>query len=131
VIPFLLAATPLSVGTIVPFKAPPRSEQAADAAVLGQLAPIDTFDPVARAALISSQLPRQWNGTYQAFNGGSLLPVTLKLVSVRALGQMVSMPSQTSSTCWCSPPTRWPAWRWAVNFRGWNPWPSMVGLRPD
>lgn len=91
VIPFLLAATTLGVGDIVPFKAPPRSEQAADAAVLGELAPIDTFDPVARAALITSQLPRQWNGTYQAFNGGSVLPVTLKLVSVRALGQMVDL----------------------------------------
>jgi len=91
VIPFLLAATTLGVGDIVPFKAPPRSEQAADAAVLGELAPIDTFDPVARAALITSQLPRQWNGTYQAFNGGSVLLVTLKLVSVRALGQMVDL----------------------------------------
>jgi len=91
VIPFLLAATTLGVGDIVPFKAPPRSEQAADTAVLGELAPIDTFDPVARAALITSQLPRQWNGTYQAFNGGSVLPVTLKLVSVRALGQMVDL----------------------------------------
>jgi len=91
VIPFLLAATTLGVGDIVPFKAPPRSEQAADSAVLGELAPIDTFDPVARAALITSQLPRQWNGTYQAFNGGSVLPVTLKLVSVRALGQMVDL----------------------------------------
>jgi hypothetical protein len=91
VIPFLLAATPLSVGAIVPFKAPPRNEQAAETAVLGEMAPIDTFDPVARAAVISSQLPRQWNGTYQAFNGGSVLPVTLKLVSVRALGQMVDL----------------------------------------
>lgn len=91
VISFLLAATTLGVGDIVPFKAPPRSEQAADTAVLGELAPIDTFDPVARAALITSQLPRQWNGTYQAFNGGSVLPVTLKLVSVRALGQMVDL----------------------------------------
>ena len=91
VIPFLLAATTLGVGDIVPFKGPPRSEQAADSAVLGELAPIDTFDPVARAALITSQLPRQWNGTYQAFNGGSVLPVTLKLVSVRALGQMVDL----------------------------------------
>ena len=91
VIPFLLAATTLGVGDIVPFKAPPRSEQAADTAVLGELAPIDTFDPVARAALITSQLPRQWNGTYQAFTGGSVLPVTLKLVSVRALGQMVDL----------------------------------------
>ena len=91
VIPFLLAATTLSVGTIVPFKAPPRSEQAADTAVLGEMAPIDTFDPVARAAVISSQLPRQWKGTYQAFNGGSALPVTLRLVSVRALGQMVDL----------------------------------------
>ncbi len=91
VIPFLLAATTLGVGDIVPFKAPPRSEQAADTAVLGELAPIDTFDPVARAALITSQLPRQWNGTYQAFNGGSVLPVTLKLVYVRALGQMVDL----------------------------------------
>jgi len=91
VIPFLLAATTLGVGDIVPFKAPPRSEQAADTAVLGELAPIDTFDPVARAAKITSQLPRQWKGTYQAFNGGSVLPVTLKLVSVRALGQMVDL----------------------------------------
>ena len=90
-IPFLLAATTLSVGSIVPFQAPTRAEQAADTAVLGELAPIDTFDPVARAALITSQLPRQWNGTYQAFNGGSVLPVTLRLISVQALGQMVDL----------------------------------------
>lgn len=90
-IPFLLAATTLSVGSIVPFKAPTAAEQAADTSVLGELAPIDTFDPVARAALITSQLPRQWSGTYQAFNGGSVLPVTLRLVSVRSLGQMVDL----------------------------------------
>ncbi len=90
-IPFLLAATTLSVGAIVPFKAPPRNEQAAETAVLGELAPIDTFDPVARAAVITRELPRQWNGTYQAFNGGSVLPVTLRLFFVRALGQMVDL----------------------------------------
>lgn len=76
---------------MVPFRAPASSEQAADNSVLGELAPIDTFDPVARAALITRQLPRQWNGTYQAFNGGSVLPVTLRLVSVQALGQMVDL----------------------------------------
>ncbi len=91
VIPFLLAAATIPVGSIVPFRAPTRAEQAADTAVLGDLAPIDTFDPVARAALITSQLPRQWNGTYQAFNGGSQLPVTLRLVSVRAMGQIVDL----------------------------------------
>jgi hypothetical protein len=91
VIPFLLAATTLSVGSIVPFKPPTAAEQAADTSVLGELAPIDTFDPVARAAVISSHLPRQWSGTYQAFNGGSVLPVTLKLSSVRALGQVVDL----------------------------------------
>ena len=50
---------------------------------------IQSFDPVARAALLAKQLPRQWNGTYQAFGGGTSFPVLLQLSSAEAFGQMV------------------------------------------
>jgi hypothetical protein len=52
---------------------------------------IQNFDPVARAAVMAQQLPRRWNGTYQAFGGGAPLPVLLTLTSATALGQMVDV----------------------------------------
>ena len=63
-IPLLLAATPLPVGSAVPFQEPaaapiPLAEN------FGQQVSIRTFDPVARASQLATQLPRQWSGTYQ------------------------------------------------------------------
>jgi hypothetical protein len=76
VIPLLLAATPLAV-------------EAAGSSL--EPMQIQSFDPVARAAVMAQQLPRRWNGTYQAFGGGSPVPVVLTLTSATALGQMVDV----------------------------------------
>jgi hypothetical protein len=89
VIPFLLAATPLQVGSPVPFQdsAPLRQDLPA---AFGVQVPVEEFDPVARAAELAQQLPRQWSGTYQPFAAG-VAPATvqLNLTSVIAMGQMV------------------------------------------
>jgi len=76
VIPLLLAATPLVIDAA---GSPLEPMQ------------IQSFDPVARAALLTQQLPRQWSGTYQAFGGGQSFPVLLQLSSASAMGQMVSV----------------------------------------
>ena len=92
-IPLLLAATPLPVGSAVPFQEPaaaatPLSEN------FGQQAPVRTFDPVARAAQLATQMPRQWSGTYQAFGNAAPVSVQLDLASATALGQMVDLRGQ-------------------------------------
>ena len=92
-IPLLLAATPLPVGSAVPFQEPaavatPLSEN------FGQQAPVRTFDPVARAAEFATQMPRQWSGTYQAFSSAAPVSVQLDLASATALGQMVDLRGQ-------------------------------------
>ena len=81
VIPLLLAATPLMVQ---------------GAAVPSQPAQVQTFDPVARAAVMARQIPRQWSGTYEGFAGGGPYPVQLRLTSVTALGQMVDVRGEMS-----------------------------------
>ena len=58
---------------------------------MGQPVQVQSFDPVARAALLAQQLPRQWSGTYQAFSSGSPVSVQLKLASATAMGQMVDV----------------------------------------
>ena len=83
-IPLLLAATPLPVGSAVPFREPvavstPLSEN------FGQQAPVRTFDPVARAVDLASTMPRQWSGTYQSFAGGSPMSVQLDVSAVQAM----------------------------------------------
>jgi len=75
-IPLLLAATPLVVDAP---SSPLEPMQ------------IQNFDPVARAAVLAQQLPRQWSGTYQPFGGGTFFPVVLTLSSATALGQMVDV----------------------------------------
>ena len=92
-IPLLLAATPLPVGSAVPFQEPaaastPLSEN------FGQQAPVRTFDPLARAADLASTMPRQWSGTYQPFAGGSPVSVQLDVSAVQAMGQMVDLRGQ-------------------------------------
>ena len=89
-IPLLLAAMPLPVGSPVPFQEPaavstPLSEN------FGQPAQVRTFDPVARASVLAQQLPRQWSGSYRPFAGGAPVPVQLSLASTTALGQMVDV----------------------------------------
>ena len=75
-IPLLLAAAPLMVD---------------GASTLAQPMQVQTFDPVARAAVMAQQMPRQWSGTYEGFAGGGPYPVQLRLSSVTALGQMVDV----------------------------------------
>lgn len=93
VIPLLLAAVPLPVGSVVPFQ-----EQVALAIPLaenfGQQAPVRMFDPMGRASQLATQLPRQWSGTYQPFNAASPVSVRLDLTSATALGQMVDLRGQ-------------------------------------
>ena len=89
-IPLLLAAMPLPVGSAVPYQEPasvstPLSEN------FGQQAPVQTFDPILRAGELANQMPRQWSGTYQPFAGGSPVSVQLNLASATALGQMVDV----------------------------------------
>jgi len=79
--PLLLAATPLLVQGAAGATQPPQ---------------VQTFDPVARAAVMAQQLPRQWSGTYEGFAGGGPYPVQLRLKSVTALGQMVDVRGEMS-----------------------------------
>ena len=81
VIPLLLAATPLMVQ---------------GAAGPSQPVQVQTFDPVARAAVMAQQIPRQWSGTYEGFAGGGPFPVQLRLSSVTAMGQMVDVRGEMS-----------------------------------
>ena len=89
-IPLLLAATPLPVQTPAPTQ-PAASLSIPVAESFGQQAPVQTFDPVLRAAAMASTMPRQWSGTYQPFAGGSPVTVQLTLASATALGQMIDV----------------------------------------
>ena len=86
-LPLLLAATPIPSDAFVPFT--PPAAQAAEESAGGDSGRVEVFDPVARAALIASELPRQWRGSYQSFSGGGVVPVQLSIDAVRATGQMV------------------------------------------
>lgn len=93
--PWLLAAVPLAVGGMVPFVAPASTTPAAAAAVFEQeLAPVETFDPEARARLLVKELPRQWSGTYLNFQSQARVPVTLQIASLTPLGQMIDLRGQ-------------------------------------
>jgi len=76
VIPLLLAASPVPVNSSWALEQPVQ---------------VQSFDPVARAALLAQQLPRQWSGTYQAFSNGVPVAVQVKLASATAIGQMVDV----------------------------------------
>jgi hypothetical protein len=92
VIPLLLAANPLPVGSYVPYTPPASSGFAAAASqFLGELPAVETFDPVARAAVLAQDLPREWSGTYQPFSGSAPVTVQLRLASAIAMGQMVDV----------------------------------------
>ena len=90
VIPFLLAAMPLPVGSAVPFQEPSVIRQEVPQG-FGEQVQVETFDPVARAAVLATQMPRQWTGTYESFTGAPPLTVQLSISSTLALGQMVDL----------------------------------------
>ena len=93
--PLLLAAVPLAVGSMVPFVAPDQTTPAAAAAAFEQeLAPVENFDPEARARLLVTELPRQWTGSYQAFQNLASVPVTLQISSLTPDGQMIDLRGQ-------------------------------------
>ena len=88
------AAVPLPSSDFVPFQAPKGAGPKVDQAIDVELGPVQTFDPVARAQVIATELPRQWRGTYQAFGGSAAVPVQLSLASVTAVGGMVDLRGQ-------------------------------------
>jgi len=88
------AAVPLPASDFVPFQAPKGSAPRVDQATDVEMGPVQTFDPVARAQVIATELPRQWRGTYQAFGGSAPVPVQLSLASVTAVGAMVDLRGQ-------------------------------------
>ena len=90
VIPLLLAAIPLPVGSAVPFQEPAVIRRELPQG-FGEQVQVETFDPVARAAELARDLPRQWSGTYQSFSAAPPLTVELNLTSTLALGQMVDV----------------------------------------
>lgn len=50
---------------------------------------VDQFDPVARAKVLATELPRRWSGTYVGYAGGSPQTVQLDLSALVPIGQMV------------------------------------------
>ena len=89
-IPLLLAAMPLPVGSAVPFQEPSTIRQELPQA-FGEQVEVETFDPVARAALLVQEMPRLWSGTYQSFTAAPPLTAQLTIRSAIALGQMVDV----------------------------------------
>ena len=90
--PFLLAMD-LPSGSEVPFQTNPQLpldpiQLAVPLQVEGS---VESFDPVARAADLAVQLPKQWCGTYKPFDGNPTVSVTLQLTQLKAVGQMVDM----------------------------------------
>ncbi len=83
-----LAMTPLPVGSVVPFGAPPTAAVQVFEAELG---PVETFDPKGRAVDLARDLPRVWSGFYRSFGGGEPLPVQLRLSESTPMGQMVDL----------------------------------------
>ena len=88
-IPLLLAAA-LPLGSAVPFQEPALIRHELPQS-FGEQVQVEQFDPVARAAVLATSLPRQWSGVYQPFTGGGQVSITLNLASLTALGQMVDV----------------------------------------
>jgi hypothetical protein len=90
----LLALSPLpsdAFSPVVPPSSRLRSPARDSGALLIETSPVETFDPIARAGLIATQMPRLWNGSYTPFDGGMPVPVSLSLASTSSAGQMVVM----------------------------------------
>lgn len=83
------AATPLGSDGFIPFN-PPAAEVLSPDGVVGSDA-VETFDPVARAQLLSQEISRTWSGTYQSFDTGAVVPVELRLSSLEPMGQIVNL----------------------------------------
>jgi hypothetical protein len=88
-LPTLLALTPLPSDAFVPFVPPASQPRPTASQSLVDSATVETFDPIGRAALIASQIPRQWSGSYGPFDGGKPVPVELEIASASSAGQMV------------------------------------------
>lgn len=84
-----ITAQALPVGSPVPVAAP------APLSVL-ESAPVETFDPVARASLLAQDLPRRWSGSYQPFGGAAAVPAQLQLTSLVPMGQMLVLQGSLS-----------------------------------
>jgi hypothetical protein len=89
-----LAATPLGSDGFIPFN-PPVAGMLSGDGIVGADA-VETFDPVARAQLLSQEISRTWSGTYQSFDTGSVVPVQLQLSSLEAMGQIVYLRGEMS-----------------------------------
>jgi hypothetical protein len=87
-LPLLLAASPVPLGGMVPFRLP---SPASIESFQSDFAPVETFDPDARAQLLADQMPRRWTGTYQAFGSTTAVPVVLRLDALKAIGQIVDL----------------------------------------
>lgn len=90
-LPLLVAATPLPSDAYKPYVPPPGLSGTQAGPLLMESAPVETFDPIGRAALIRDQMPRFWSGSYVPFDNSSPQPVELSLEQVSAAGQMVVM----------------------------------------
>ncbi|MCT0199131.1 hypothetical protein KQ313_05510 [Synechococcus sp. CS-1325] len=88
VLPLLLAATPVPVGGMVPFRLP---DPATVESFQTDFGPVETFDPIVRAQLLADQLPRLWRGSYQAFGSATAVPVELRLDALKPIGQVVDL----------------------------------------
>lgn len=91
-LPLLLALSPLPSDAFAPVVPPsnrPLSPSRESGALLIESSPVETFDPIARAALIATRMPRLWNGSYTAFESGTPVPVNLAIAATGSAGQMV------------------------------------------
>ena len=91
--PFLLAMD-LPIGSQVPFQQNPQLpldpiQLAIPVEVESKF--VESFDPVARAIVLSDTLPRQWCGTFKPFDGNPTVDVLLNLSSLKPMGQMVDI----------------------------------------
>jgi hypothetical protein len=84
----VLAASPQPADGFVPFTAPVIQGIEQEGGAVGE---VETFDPIARARLIAEQMPRRWNGRYQSFSGGPVVPVQLRIDGATPMGQMVDL----------------------------------------
>jgi hypothetical protein len=84
-----LASTPLGSDSFIPFN-PPASAVLSGDGIMGTDA-VETFDPVARAQLLSRETSRSWSGTFQSFDTGAVVPVELRISSLEPMGQIVTV----------------------------------------
>ena len=87
-----LAATPLASDAFVPYM--PATAANLGGESLGGLGGAETFDPVARAQLLSRELPLTWSGVYQPFDNSQAVNAELRLATVTPMGQMIDLRGQ-------------------------------------